>query len=79
MLDKLSEKGFSIPLKMWASAANIDIGMMAKDLQEDQEIRKSLGLEGEEAPSELEGDDGMQFASTRTSTKPLSSVRRSLP
>jgi len=42
MLDKLSEKGFSIPLKMWAAAANVDIGSLVRDLSEDRQIRESI-------------------------------------
>lgn len=42
MLEKLSEKGFSIPLKMWASAAGVDINMMLRDLKEDQEIKEKI-------------------------------------
>lgn len=42
MLDKLSEKGFTIPLKMWAAAASVDITSLLQDLQEDQEIKEKL-------------------------------------
>jgi len=42
MLDKLSEKGFTIPLKMWAAAASVDIGSLLQDLEEDQEIKKKM-------------------------------------
>jgi hypothetical protein len=42
MLDKLSEKGFVIPLKMWAAAANVDIGSLVRDLEEDRKIRESI-------------------------------------
>lgn len=42
MLDKLSEKGFTIPLKMWAAAASVDITSLLKDLEEDSIIKKKL-------------------------------------
>jgi intein/homing endonuclease len=42
VLEKLSEKGYPIPMKMWAAAANIDIGSLISDLKEDQEIKEAI-------------------------------------
>ena len=42
MLEKLSDKGFSIPLKMWSAAAGVDLNMMLRDLDEDKEIRTRI-------------------------------------
>jgi hypothetical protein len=68
MLEKLSEKGYEIPMKMWAAAAGVNITTMLSDLEEDAEIRKKIktvmdksGLttlkeqEDEEAAPEEEG------------------------
>lgn len=52
MLDKMSEKGFTIPLKMWAAAASVDIGSLLQDLEEDAEIKEKLEkLTGQTAES----------------------------
>jgi hypothetical protein len=42
MLDKLSEKGFTVPMKMWAAAASVDITSLLQDLEEDQIIKKKI-------------------------------------
>lgn len=42
LLDKLSEKGFTVPMKMWAAAASVDITALLQDLEEDQEIKKRI-------------------------------------
>lgn len=61
MLEKLSEKGFSVPLKMWASAAGVDINMMLRDLKEDQEIKEKIeaitGVKAEDQ-GQSEGHEG---------------------
>ena len=72
MLEKLSEKGFSVPMKMWASAAGVDINMMLRDLKEDQEIKKKIeqitgvpvGKQGQSEGKEGEdgGNDDMRFS-----------------
>lgn len=52
MLDKLSEKGFTIPLKMWAAAASVDINSLLQDLQENQEIKERMeAITGQSAES----------------------------
>lgn len=52
MLDKLSEKGFTIPLKMWAAAASVDISSLLQDLEEDQAIKDKLEtITGQKAES----------------------------
>ncbi len=42
MLEKLSEKGLPIPLKMWAASANVDISQLMGDLEDDIKIREAL-------------------------------------
>jgi len=52
MLDQLSQKGFTIPMKMWAAAASVDISSLLQDLEEDQKIKESLErLTGQKAES----------------------------
>lgn len=52
MLDKLSEKGFIVPLKMWAAAAGVDLTSMMRDLQQDQAIKEQIEqLTGKRAES----------------------------
>lgn len=41
-LDKLSDKGFPVPLKAWAAAANVDIGSLLSDLAEDNNLRDRI-------------------------------------
>lgn len=42
LLDKLSEQGVPVPLKMWCAAAEVDPDTLLKDLKEDTELRKRL-------------------------------------
>lgn len=90
MLEKLSEKGFTVPLKMWAAAGGVDISMMLRDLEEDQEIKRKIqevtgispddqGDQDESAEGESQGED-MRFA-FRAGTAPFSdpAFRRSVP
>lgn len=74
VLEKLSEKGYPIPMKMWAAAANIDIGSLLSDLKEDQEIKKAIqeitGVDPDQAAQqnadqEEGGDDFRMNASAR--------------
>ena len=62
MLEKLSEKGFIVPLKMWASAAGVDISTMLRDLEEDQEIKRKIeqvtGIKTEEQGIDHAVNDG---------------------
>lgn len=95
MLDKLSEKGFTIPLKMWAAAASVDITSLLQDLQEDQEIKEkleevtgqkaeSIGVHEDSAMAEnaFEEGPGDQMAKLlRSGTRPMSNAvqRRRVP
>ena len=79
MLDKLSEKGFTIPLKMWSAAASIDIGTLLRDLEEDRVIRQSIEkITGKPFQHNDNPDDmSMEAASMRPlpgSTLPIRSV-----
>lgn len=62
VLEKLSEKGYPIPMKMWAAAANIDIGSLLSDLKEDQEIKKAIeeitGVDPDQAAQQAEDQEG---------------------
>ena len=42
MLERLSEKGFVVPLRMWASAAGLDMSALMRDLAEDSEIKSKM-------------------------------------
>lgn len=42
MLDRLSEKGFVVPLRMWASAAGLDMSALMRDLSEDAAIKARM-------------------------------------
>ena len=42
MLEKLSEKGFVVPLRMWASAAGLDMSALMRDLAEDAELKSTM-------------------------------------
>lgn len=62
-LDKLSEKGFPISLKTWAAAANVDLGAMLSDLEQDKEIRDQIAtITGTKTsasdPSGIVGEEG---------------------
>lgn len=47
VLEKLQEKGFPIPMRMWAAAAKIDLPSYYQDLGHDKEIRHAIaGLTG---------------------------------
>jgi hypothetical protein len=74
LLDTLHEKGFPIPLRMWAAAAKVDLNSLYHDLQEDEDIRTRLekfsGKKiGEPQTSEdggsTEGFEDSEFASVR--------------
>lgn len=41
-LTELSEKGFPIPMRMWAAAAKIDMESLYEDLRQDKEIKDKL-------------------------------------
>lgn len=42
MLERLSEKGFVIPLRMWASSAGLDMSALMRDLAEDAQIKAEM-------------------------------------
>ena len=42
LLEKLSEKGFVIPLRMWASSAGLDLSALMRDLEEDRVIKQRM-------------------------------------
>lgn len=42
LLEKLSEKGFVIPLRMWASSAGLDLSALMRDLEEDRLIKQRM-------------------------------------
>jgi len=56
MLEKVSEKGVPIPLKMWLAAGGIDKDTLIRDAREDKELRKELGV-AENSPQDVE-DEG---------------------
>jgi hypothetical protein len=78
MLDKLSEKGFTIPLKMWAAAASVDIGSLIQDLEEDQEIKAKIeSVTGQKSESiGVHEDSGM--ASGARDGEVMASLRKEL-
>ncbi len=41
-LNSLGDKGIPVPLKMWAAAANVDMGMLLGNLEEDNTIREAI-------------------------------------
>jgi hypothetical protein len=81
LLNTLSEKGFPVPLRMWAAAAKVDLNTLYHDLAEDESIRKKLAQLTGKKPEDFlpkdandEGGDegGGQFASLRAPRrKPL--------
>ena len=87
MLEKLSDKGFTIPMKMWAAAGGVDLPMLLRDLEEDDEIRTKIqeitGKGVDDTGGSDEGED-MRFAfraANFVGTKPLSvsALKRSRP
>jgi hypothetical protein len=86
MLEKLSDKGFVVPLKMWASAAGVDISMMMADLKEDQEIKRQIqevtGLQVKDQGDQAGDDAGnadpeaMEFSARRPGTVPFGAMPR---
>lgn len=95
MLEKLSDKGFVIPLKMWAAASGVDISMLVRDLAEDQEIKRQIaevtgvqvGDQGDQNGNDEDeggGKERMEFSANPglgMGTAPLSAraARRSVP
>ena len=46
MLEKVSEKGVNIPIKMWLAAAGIDKDTLVRDYQQDPQLRRDLHMDG---------------------------------
>lgn len=44
MLEKVSEKGVNIPIKMWLAAAGIDKDTLVRDAKQEAELKKDLGI-----------------------------------
>lgn len=64
LLDKLSEKGVPIPLKMLASTAGVDLQSLLQDLEEDKKIRGAISkITGQpiSTPGPQGGDEGMGY------------------
>lgn len=69
LLTSLSEKGFPIPLRMWAAAAKVDLNSLFQDLEEDKIIKAKLakitGLPEDKIGVTPEGqDDPMSSSDT---------------
>lgn len=71
-LETLTEKGFPIPMRMWAAAGKIDINSYLYDLSQDKQIRDKIAEAAGLDPSKIGaagsgmGDDGdLQFAALR--------------
>lgn len=79
LLSTLSEKGFTIPMKMWAAAADVDITLLLRDLEEDTKIREAMEkVTGKPAVEQtMDDDSGMDFSASVQKTVPThpSSVR----
>lgn len=65
LLEKASEKGVPVPLKMWMAAANMDPEALMRDLKDDTALRAQLEeFTGKNTSHESEdesGDDDMDF------------------
>lgn len=67
-LEKLGDHGVPVPLKMWAAAANVDLGMLLGNLEEDAGIRERIetitGTKPTDAGGLSEDEDGGEYART---------------
>jgi hypothetical protein len=74
-LGSLEEKGFPIPMRMWAAAAKIDLNAYYHDLQQDREVKDSIAKYTGVAADKVGKSDGSfdsEFASfLHTATKPV--------
>jgi hypothetical protein len=86
VLTQLGEKGFPIPLRMWAAAAKVDINSLYEDLREDQKIKEKLasitgkpvemdpaageGMGSDSGSGDSDADWG-EFASLHEQTRPI--------
>jgi len=58
MLDKASDKGVPIPMKMWMAAANIDKDTLLRDLSTDKDLTLALNkLKGETEQQRPDGEE----------------------
>ncbi len=81
VLEKLSEKGFPIPMKMWAACAGIDISMLLSELTEDENIRQNIekvtGVKPNDRPdpNDMGGeyDDGGMYEESGRAIPPIKS------
>ena len=77
MLDKASEKGVPIPMKMWMAAANIDSDTLLRDLREDKSLTEQLnsmkGKVEEQDPSEAGFDSELESHLARLTSNRLPS------
>ena len=77
MLETLSEKGFPIALRTWASAANIDVGALLNDVKEDETLKATINeiTRGQGQPTDPDNYDEM--ASVKRAVRAVSgSLRR---
>lgn len=67
MLEKASDKGVPIPLKMWMAAAGVDPDALERDLKDDSDYRKQLaqytGKNTSHEAEDKEGDDDEDYGS----------------
>lgn len=65
LLEKASEKGVPVPLKMWMAAANMDPEALLRDLKDDTKLRAQLeeftGKNTSHESEDASGDDDMDF------------------
>jgi len=65
LLEKASEKGVPVPLKMWMAAANMDPEALLRDLRDDTKLRAQLeqftGKNTSHESEDADGDDDMDF------------------
>lgn len=84
LLEKASDKGVPVPLKMWMAAANMDPEALLRDLKDDTVLRAQLEeFTGKNTAHESEdegGDDDMDFgvAGGDSEHEAYASVRREL-
>lgn len=71
-LTTLTEKGFPVPMRMWAAAGRIDMSAYLHDLAQDKQVREQIAKASGLDPSKIGaagdgmGDDNMQFARLRS-------------
>lgn len=53
LLDSLGQKGFPIPLRMWAAAAKVDINSLLQDLEQDELLKKQIAKITGQNPDEI--------------------------